>query len=33
MAVAKIRRATRKVIYEVLMLTHRAGLRGRPDTR
>ena len=33
MAVAKIRRATRKVIYEVLMLTHRAGLRGRPNTR
>ena len=33
MVVAKIRRATRKVIYEVLMLTHRAGLRGRPNTR
>jgi len=33
MALAKIRRATRKVIYEILMLTHRAGLRGRPNTR
>ena len=32
-AVSKTRRAARKIIYEILMLTHRAGLRGRPDTR
>ena len=33
MAVAKTRRVVRKAIYEVLMLTHRAGLRGRTNTR
>jgi glycosyltransferase involved in cell wall biosynthesis len=30
---AKTRRVTRKVIHEVLMFTHRAGLRGRTNTR
>jgi hypothetical protein len=29
----KTRRVTRRVIYEVLMFTHRAGLRGRTNTR
>ena len=33
MAVSKSRRAARKIVYEILMLTHRAGLRGRPNTR
>ena len=33
MAAAKVRRAARKVVYEVLMLTRRAGLRGRTNTR
>jgi hypothetical protein len=33
MAAAKVRRAARKVVYQVLMLTHRAGLRGRTNTR
>jgi hypothetical protein len=32
-ALAKVRRATRKVIYQVLIFTHRAGLRGRTNTR
>ena len=30
---SKGRRATRRVIYEVLMFTHRTGLRGRTNTR
>jgi glycosyltransferase involved in cell wall biosynthesis len=33
MALAKCRRAARKAVYEVLMFTHRAGLRGRTNTR
>ena len=33
MAAAKSRRATRKAVYEVLMLAHRTGLRGRTNTR
>jgi hypothetical protein len=33
MALSKSRRAARKIVYEILMLTHRAGLRGRPNTR
>src|SRR4029077_17701099 len=32
-AASKIRRVTRKVVYEILVLTHRAGLRGRTNTR
>ena len=33
MVMAKIRRATRRVVYEVLMFAHRTGLRGRTNTR
>jgi hypothetical protein len=28
----KLRRAVRRALYEVLMLTHRLGLRGRGET-
>lgn len=30
---SKARRAAKRVVYEILMLTHRAGLRGRTNTR
>jgi Glycosyl transferase family 2 len=32
-AAGKSRRAARRVVYEILMLTHRAGLRGPSNTR